>query len=807
VLLALTLVGCDFQVGTKTGELDPGFGGGDGFVTFAGRARSDDDADVAARQPDGKVVVLAHQEGRNLLVRQLPDGSLDPSFGDGGVAAVDLPFGLVRQMAIAPDGDILLVGAIFGAASFTGWLVARYDADGTPDTGFGTDGIAQFDLEAVLPVGIVNGVAPVGDDLVVLASRTGISGIDDGLVLKIGPDGTLDPAFGPNGDGTVRVGDAADTGVIVALPDGTFAVTTEQGTAVGLRKVGADGTPGAAIDLTGAAAVPFRFDASAVDDDGSLYVTGPDGLGQPNEQIVVKVTAGFTLDNGYGAGGVAVLEGPFFGSGARTQATLTDAGLVVTSRRLELDPGEHLLSARVTAAGTLDPTWGDGGIATYPDDARAVGLFTRPGGGVAVVGSTFPEGGEPADLLQLRTDATGAPDAGFGGDGRVHTDLGRAGLDELTVVAPLADGDLLVAGDTGDGVVAGRYDGSGAPDGDRPPAPLLPDRLVGPHVVRDATVAGDGSTYLLVQEGSEVLLDQVGGGGTGWDVVKLDADGAVDTTFGDDGVAHHTGTSFPHAIALQPDGTVLVAYTIVHPPQIIRPHQVLPATFDLAVKALTPAGTPDTAFGTGTTAEIVLPDSVPFDFAQLTGWMDVGDAGNAYLAGGSVLRLDPDGTAFTPLALPAGVTLAAGDLVVTGDDDIVVTGRGSPRTSTPPADVVARFGADGQLDTGFSGDGMAPLPTVAAGLVRTGPLLVVDGTGFTVVSQQRADGLPYDDLVVRRLHADGTVDATFSGDGLALGRLALGGVDAGTLGATVAGGDVVVVGRRDGDAVTTRING
>ena len=97
VLLALTLVGCDFQVGTKTGELDPGFGGGDGFVTFAGRARSDDDADVAARQPDGKVVVLAHQEGRNLLVRQLPDGSLDPSFGDGGVAAVDLPFGLVRQ--------------------------------------------------------------------------------------------------------------------------------------------------------------------------------------------------------------------------------------------------------------------------------------------------------------------------------------------------------------------------------------------------------------------------------------------------------------------------------------------------------------------------------------------------------------------------------------------------------------------------------------------------------------------------------------------------------------------------------------
>jgi uncharacterized delta-60 repeat protein len=649
VALVLTLVGCDYQVGTRSGELDPGFGDGAGFVTHAGRARSDDDADIAARQPDGKVVVLAHQEARNLLIRHLPDGGLDPSFGSGGVAPIDLPFGVVRQMAITPDGHIVLVGAIFGAASFTGWLVAKYAPDGTPDVGFGTNGIAQFDLEPVLPLGIANGVVPVGDDLVILASRTGISGFDDGLVLKIGPDAALDATFGPGGDGTVRVGDAANSGVIGRLPDGSFAVTTEQGTDVGIRKVGADGTLGATLDLTPAPARPFRYDAIAVDDDGSFYVTGPDGVGQPNRQVVVKVGPGFTLDPGYGTGGVAALEGPFFGSAAATSATLTDAGLVVASRRLELDTGEHVLSARVTAAGALDPAWGDGGIELYADDARAVGVFALPGdGGVLLVGSTLPEGGAPADLLQLRTDATGAPDPGFGTGGRLRTDLGREGLDQFTVVEARPGGGLFVAGDTGDGIVAGRYDGAGTPDADRPPAPLLPSRLVGAHVVRDATVADDGATYLLVQEGSEVLLDFFGGGGTGWDVVKLAPDGTVDTSFGDGGVAHHTGTSFPHAIARQPDGTVLVAYTIVHPPQMIPPHQVIPASFDFAVKALTPAGDPDTGFGTGTTAEIVLPDDVPFGFTQLTGWMDADDAGNAYLAGGPVLQLDPDGTAFTP---------------------------------------------------------------------------------------------------------------------------------------------------------------
>ena len=190
---------------------------------------------------------------------------------------------------------------------------------------------------------------------------------------------------------------------------------------------------------------------------------------------------------------MAALEGPFFGSAVPTRATLTDAGLVVASRRLELDTGEHMLSARVTAAGALDPAWGDGGIELYADDARAVGVFALPGDGgdgVLLVGSTLPEGGAPADLLQLRTDAAGAPDPGFGDGGRLRTDLGREGLDQFTVVAARPGGGLFVAGDTGDGIVAGRYDGAGEPDVDRPPAPLLPSRLVGAHVVRDATVAG-----------------------------------------------------------------------------------------------------------------------------------------------------------------------------------------------------------------------------------------------------------------------------------------------------------------------------
>src|SRR5262245_25445374 len=143
-VLALAAVGCDFVLGTAPGQLDPGFGDGAGFVSFAGRARSDEDVVAATRQPDGKVVSVV-QAGANVeLVRQQPDGSLDPSFGTGGRAPTAFAGPFVRQVVITPDGHIVVVGGQVGGNVFV-WLVARYEADGSPDPDFGSNGIATLD--------------------------------------------------------------------------------------------------------------------------------------------------------------------------------------------------------------------------------------------------------------------------------------------------------------------------------------------------------------------------------------------------------------------------------------------------------------------------------------------------------------------------------------------------------------------------------------------------------------------------------------------------------------------------------------
>ena len=92
------------------------------------------------------------------------------------------------------------------------------------------------------------------------------------------------------------------------------------------------------------------------------------------------------------------------------------------------------------------------------------------GSGVLVIGASppFSAGLGPSDVLLLAVDDAGAVDPTFGDGGRVAYDIGQPGLDTLTVAARLPDGDILVAGDTRDGVLAGRYGADGTPDADNP---------------------------------------------------------------------------------------------------------------------------------------------------------------------------------------------------------------------------------------------------------------------------------------------------------------------------------------------------
>src|SRR5262249_22574681 len=103
---------------------------------------------AVALEGDGKVVMLGQTQSGYELLRYNANGSLDITFGDPG--KIDTTFGdrtSVIELAVLIEGRIVVGGGHF-SDQHRFLDVARFDADGTPDSTFGTGGVAEVTLGA-----------------------------------------------------------------------------------------------------------------------------------------------------------------------------------------------------------------------------------------------------------------------------------------------------------------------------------------------------------------------------------------------------------------------------------------------------------------------------------------------------------------------------------------------------------------------------------------------------------------------------------------------------------------------------------
>jgi uncharacterized delta-60 repeat protein len=110
-------------------------------------------AEAVALQPNGQIVVAGYAGAAGsqtiALARYNNDGSLDTSFGNDGTVVT--PFeasAMARAVAVAPDGTIIVAGSVQPSAAFTttDFLMARYNANGSLDTAFGSGGLVDTSL-------------------------------------------------------------------------------------------------------------------------------------------------------------------------------------------------------------------------------------------------------------------------------------------------------------------------------------------------------------------------------------------------------------------------------------------------------------------------------------------------------------------------------------------------------------------------------------------------------------------------------------------------------------------------------------
>lgn len=171
----------------------------------------------AARQPDGKIVVVGTDNGNGIILRFNPDGTLDTSFSNDGIDRPDIHNmgnDRIRSVLIQPDGKIVAAGHSFipGDPAF----FIRYNADGTLDSGFGNQGYSLPGLEDI-PVELY--MQSTGKYVVLM-------GVDNGGdPRRLNADGSLDSSF-------PIIGTSHAYGPIAILPDdkilaGTWVVRNE----------------------------------------------------------------------------------------------------------------------------------------------------------------------------------------------------------------------------------------------------------------------------------------------------------------------------------------------------------------------------------------------------------------------------------------------------------------------------------------------------------------------------------------------------------------------------------------------------
>jgi uncharacterized delta-60 repeat protein len=328
------------------GSIDTGFGT-NGKVSTAFGSGSGSANDVVI-QGDGKIVVAGSTRARagfagddNFAVRRYnTDGSLDASFGAGGIVSTDFA-GLgdaAVAVALQVDGKIVVAGRA-QLASGTDLAVARYNTDGSPDASFGSGGKLTTDMAGGVDFSSAMRLQPDGR-IVVLAHISLGSSVVVGIpaLVRYNSDGSVDAAFGASGK---VIGSASGPADDLALqPDGKIIVAGSVNagsstSAFGLTRFDANGSPDTAF---GTPTTRF-FDtgngtigrAVAVQADGKIVLVGEaaSGASSTSDVAVARYDANGNLDTGFATGGKLLVD--FFAGfdGAQDVVIQPDGRIVV----------------------------------------------------------------------------------------------------------------------------------------------------------------------------------------------------------------------------------------------------------------------------------------------------------------------------------------------------------------------------------------------------------------------------------------------------------------------------------------------
>jgi len=383
-------------------------------------------------------------------------------------------------------------------------------APGDLDTSFDTDGIVITDVTGNIEPDIGYAVALQPDGKILVAGRTNLAF----SLVRYENDGSLDTSFGTNGSVVTSI-DGGDTAyAVVVQPDGKILVA---GTSITTRnefavvRYNADGSLDTSFDGDGIVTTPIGLGSGAIayaialQADGRIVLAGQSTespMGQDTDFALVRYNSDGSLDMGFDNDGKVTTALTPAGCNDVVKAVVVqkDGKIAVVGINCLLD----FVVARYNSDGSLDSGFGSNGIVTTAVSGNEYGfaIAQQPDGKLVIAGQAPSQGG-PLGFAVLRYEENGSLDTSFSGDGSVITELTGLANAEAHALAVQPDGRILVGG-----------------------------------------------------------FGINGSGDTDFSVVRYNANGGLDNTFGTNGIAKaEIIGQFDNAygLALQPDGNIVMA--------------------------------------------------------------------------------------------------------------------------------------------------------------------------------------------------------------------------------------------------------
>lgn len=438
-LVALPGVLSGAAAAAEAGDFDPSFGTAGVATAPASGAIASTAAAVLAIDSAARIVTVGSTYDSSTsqwvftIHRFLPSGAIDEDFGTDGLTIVPMTTGWsinqVTGVGVQPDGRIVLGARVYQSAdsSVARYGVVRLTSQGILDTTF--DGGVAADGILLLTVGPPGPPAGAEVERRLAVDETGrilISGVTyygtplnemRATMARLDLDGTFDTTFSGDGKFDLLLPTTdSDLKAFADLPGATgyalggrtipnVAPTTGQPTIIRISEAGdlVTGFTSSLSNTPGRSTTYWQGDPTKLGEINALAGLAGGGLlaggyQNPGRAALAKYTPSGGLDPSFGVGGVTLLQIDNGGSAVNDLVLQPDGKILAAMYGTD---SNHGFVARFAAGGTLDPTFGTGGVVATDPTTGTNALALQDDGKIVAVA---PRGQANATLVRLLND-------------------------------------------------------------------------------------------------------------------------------------------------------------------------------------------------------------------------------------------------------------------------------------------------------------------------------------------------------------------------------------------------------------------